>query len=705
MKNNNIEQFPLMKSILGEETYLGFLTYQKEAFKRCWDIQQKYGEYYYLVGLTRRCFVLFGDAIAEVLEDSDRLQEEKSIVSSKEKKIKSDIRELILKLSGFPQDGNAALAYDYFTKKHYVTDTALRSMLGKLVERYEDTKSFPKLVVLDELLIHGRGLNNFLFHMEQGLAQGYRARLAQKDADDMVQDAASREIQSEFVKSLNIMVYAENQSERLLLKRYESRMTSTVLCSKPQWRSISLRFGQMVSVGLYSNVGFSWSIKYAKIPWRDDEIKNAGFFRAITTHVQSLEQKTYVWFYPSEESPVLASTIRFKRNAKKELICVPYIMSGVLRWENIYQIHEKLLRLTERQNKKAVTQFLTQNDRYATKANAYQYQRWYTETNDLILSCFLMKKFAREIGETADWKDYQKKFFDDTESIRYNQLLPNFRLHYEETEDDIADAALREIWEMDADLEELFHDLTQEAEPFSAGELLPERTDLRISANTDLQVDDTIAFAVEDVVAMLGIEAEKSAYFHYAANVIFSDQELINWGRNYSLGIVLQKFQEQLAIYEDSLIERPNLYQFIAILTQAMDLGLLGMSPSMDALKDQEPNQEIVYTRERAGEAALFILPIRYRYFLKNLDDIDQQYGKMNYLRDWEIEKLVDSLKEKDELAPDSWQVRPHRSGSVMKRQLEWFMELIHSSGQTFHEWNIKLNDTSENFKYSLEKI
>ena len=129
------------------------------------------------------------------------------------------------------------------------------------------------------------------------------------------------------------------------------------------------------------------------------------------------------------------------------------------------------------------------------------------------------------------------------------------------------------------------------------------------------------------------------------------------------------------------------------------------MSPSMDVLKDQEPNQKIVYTRERAGEAALFILPIRYRYFLKNLDDIDQQYGKMNYLRDWEIEKLVDSLKEKDELAPDSWQVRPHRSGSVMKRQLEWFMELIHSSGQTFHEWNIKLNDTSENFKYSLEKI
>ena len=677
------------ESILGRTTYLDFLTYTLKAFQRCLDAKQECNDEYYLVGVTRRCYVMWWDIFAQIQENKQSSTEEVAIID----KIKS----ILLELCDMCPDGNFEEAFRTFIREHFITDTAFSSMVGYLLDEYNKTGHFPRFIILDELLIHGRGLNGLLFQIEQSLVSGCEQFLEKKGSGVLHEEQQS--VQQAFLDSLDIWIYAENENEDLLLKRYAARMHSLILCTHSEWRALSLRFGQLVSVGKLSNVGFSWSIEHKEMPLQSDE---TGSFKLITTHLQNVEQKTYIWFYPNQASPRVAATIRFKRNAAGELLCVPYIIYGSLLWKNLSSIQKHISAIAEQQNKKSISAFLNQNNQYHIIGTEASYIRWVAETTDLILSSLLMKKFANEVVGASDWKSYESKYIKE---IRYDSLLPNYRLHIQKDEKsmlDVADRAVKQIWEMDFSLEDLLAELTTGGKSFLKNDSSTENLWSKKLETVDLPIDSPIVFAVEDSIAHIGIQAERNAFDRFQSSSIFNDIDLTNWGKNYSLALVLDVFQDTLNRYKEDLKEKPSLYQFIAILTQAMDLGLLGMSTVPQDMDQNSPDSDTdmeVYTRQRAGEAALFILPIRYRFFLKDLDSIVKKYKNEHNLIEREVNDLVDSLPDKDE---KEWQAHPHDSPEVMKQCLLHFIKILLSSGQTFEDWNITLNDTSSKYKRSI---
>lgn len=76
-----------------------------------------------------------------------------------------------------------------------------------------------------------------------------------------------------------------------------------------------------------------------------------------------------------------------------------------------------------------------------------------------------------------------------------------------------------------------------------------------------------------------------------------------------------------------------------------------------------------------------------------------KKYKNEHNLIEREVNDLVDSLPDKDE---KEWQAHPHDSPEVMKQCLLHFINILLSSGQTFEDWNITLNDTSSKYKRSI---
>lgn len=690
-RNIRIRQ-SIAEGILGTPLYLGFLSYVLEALRRCLSAKQKYNNKYYLVGMTRRCYVMWWDIFFEILE-------KKSSANPEEIYYITEIKNALLNLCNMPSNGNFKGAFKTFVQEHFITDTVLFSMVDSLLDEYVETKHIPYFIILDELLIHGRGLNGTLFHIEQSLISGYKKSLSNNASIRF--DEAKQSIQDSFLHSIDIWIYAENKNQHLLLKRYADRMQSMIRCSPSQWRSLSLRFGQLVSVGKFSNIGFSWSIEHKAMPPQPVKTKN---FQLITTHLQNVEQRTYICFYPDQEAPRVVATIRFKENAEGELLCVPYIMYGSLSWTNVSFVHKHLCFEAKRQNKKSLFLFLSQNSRYDSHESEERYIRWTAETTDLILSSFLMKKFAKEVAGCTSWKDYKSKYI---KTIRYDPLLPNYRLHIQKCGKnnlDVADTAIKQLWQMDLSLEDLLADLTAGKESFLEDKSLGAGLWTKELKTTDLPIDSPLVFAVEDSIAQIGMQAERNAFDRFYTSSIFNDIDLTNWGKSYSLSTLLDVFQDVLGRYKKDLEEKPNLYQFVAVLTQAMDLGLLGMSTVPQDTRDNLSNSEMeVYTRQRAGEAALFILPIRYRFFLKDLGYIVNKCENDEELIARKIDDLVNSLPSRDNKDNEEWQIYPHKSPEVMKQCLIHFVRMLLTSGQTFDDWNIALNDFSAKYKHSFE--
>ena len=222
--------------------------------------------------------------------------------------------------------------------------------------------------------------------------------------------------------------------------------------------------------------------------------------------------------------------------------------------------------------------------------------------------------------------------------------------------------------------------------------------DLRpICGNTVATEDSLLVQCLEDTISKISLEAERNAFTLYGSGLPFSDEALSSWGDNHSIDTLLEKLHTQTEIYS-SLLNQVNVYEVIAIITQAMDLGLLGMNTIFDrqpctnrAHYDESPPE--LYTRQRAGEAALFLLPIRYRNLLPVLDEIQEKRKEDLDGAAFDLTRFIDSLVSGD--STKSIQIANDLSmpADQLKRSLCSAYEMLVLGGQKFKEWECNLHD------------
>lgn len=669
-----MRELDIAKNALGEEHYKGICSLILSVLCKCIQFEKSEAEsQYFVVYMTRRCSVIWENMWISIEEDDDELA----------RKIQMTIRAL-----GKIEHGTIADNYSAFSKKHCVTGVALRSMTGSIVESYFNGNEIPHIIVIDDLLFHGRSINGFLYGMEESLRSQFSNFLTSHPERSM-EDAS--QICRAFLDALFLEIYAVNRNDKLLVSRYAERLSFCRQCTRVELHDLSMRLAQYAAT-TGCNSEFSWSLQYTdhQANLLDRINGSNGVFRSVKTTLQGKEQYNLVSLYPNESSPKLACTIRFK-NTCNGVSCVPLILYDHLKWENVYALHERLCEDAANRGDCDVVAFLRQNDQYIEsdmEENKKYYVRWISETNDLVLTCMLMCQFARNVAGDSNWDSHSARY---AVKVDYSHLLPNYHLHFHTDEEDIADKAMRKIWDWNADLEEYFDLLLKGSDPFWQGKFLPDlfQTD---SSCRSLKEDDPFVFAVEDAITQIGVDTENNAYIRYSGNVILSDREQISWGENYSLSATLHLFQEHLRCYADDLDGVPALCQVLAVLTHASDLGMIKMNTVLSPPPFTDGGKLEVYTRLCAGSDSLSILPLRYQEFLPLIKKITEQYSEYPRILNAEIDDIVDQLLPKRLFSPEDWKKRPHRSSTIMKDRLKFFVGGLMQAGQTAQEWELALN-------------
>lgn len=577
-----------------------------------------------------------------------------------------------------------------------ITDNAAWAMAYDMVHCYLETKVFPQLIVVDELLFHGRALNSFLYGLEKRLQNAEHLYKEKHEATTLER----KTIQSEFLQKLVICVANRNVGSSVLLSRYQEILArDSSKCELPieAWRDYSIAYAQYVSVCGINNVGFTLGVS---IPDEQDSpcvSCSDSMFTRVHTQLQNIEQNTWLFFYPSVEQPRIICTVRAKQSQteEKENLYVPYMIVDHISWEQLVKVHRRLLEEAWAAGKKKIARLLGQLDTILLEKEGNETSllvSWLTQTTDLVLTSWLMKRFLREVKGASQeeiatlWK----------ESIGWRQLVGNFRSFatVEGTPDETLDA-LKELWSWNPtrNLEEYLSIYAANARDISVDWM-----DLSAIGEDNVVTEETsLVQCLEDTISKIGLEAERNAYTLYGSGLSFSDEALSNWGDNHSLETLLDKLRVQTEIYKSSL-KRVNVYETVAIIIQAMDLGILGMNtvldrqPCADRVR-YESNPRELYTRQRAGEAALFLLPIRYRNLLPVLTEIQEKRKDDLDGAFFDLDRFLDRLVTDgdDKLIRITSDLR--MPVDQLKRSLRSAYEMLVLGGQKFKEWQCNLYD------------
>lgn len=663
------------KISLGCEETNSFLTYFLGLLKNAQQFAEKEPERgYYIAVMTRRCHVLC-EVAYENIQYSLLAQDEDDIPvwlkNVDRERLKAQIDE------------------------HFITDTALLNMGCELAEYYRTNGFFPRLWLVDELMIHGRALNGVIYKLERILVRELEGKAARETVMEALEDA------------LAVCVYAANSQQILMLPRYKTLLKAEKFCEPIQWRKFSMDLAHFVAGSAVNNVAFSWGYEKSVSPTdmsayreKQDEEKH-GVFHRVRTTLQNMLQDNYIFLYPNYQEPKAICTVRTKivpfnadetRAGRAGIqLLVPFIIFDNLSIDRVWELHCRLVEDTREFEK--INKLLRRHDSKMQEAPDLRealYARWLQETNELLLNALLMKLFAQSVPEGS---------FTPSD-INYAQLARNFIPFSEEQKpfEEIVEE-LRQIWEWQSgkSVETLWSYLDlllQDAKPITI-----ESDDIRAKKESvqwaEKKQREYVQCAVENAIAIVGYEAEKNAYRHYSNIGSYSEETLTQWGDKHSITTLIAKCRDELNIYFEGEDRSANLYQICAVVVHAMDYGLLGMNtvigrhPCKDNLTFIQ-QERALYTEQRAGEAALFIWPTRYRNCMPVLESIAQTYGFGTGISALEIDWFVARLEQQEE-----WDFI--ETPGIVEHNLQRLFKLLLESGQRFEDWQFTIHEYTDN--------
>lgn len=486
--------------------------------------------------------------------------------------------------------------------RYFITDSALLAQSGEIADYYISHRRLPYIVIFDELLLHGRALNNLLMRLELSLKERVERQLNPCTPEDI------DHLSESFAHAIKVRIFVQSDESLLLSARYQQHIFTTRTRSLLKIRDFSKRFSALVAVAFQNNVAYSWTLripyccKYTEVLQTRLPFLN-GFFPRITS-IQWNEIINYLLPYPNPSQPKAICSIRWRHSclntqkADNMLMIVPFIVFGKIPYNNLLRLHGRLIQDLKELN----LQFLTAQDRYLEDNRGF-YARWIAETNNLVLNALLCRRFL----QACHIDDMQVSPAD----LRF--MARNFASFSLEGSSVIQE--LERLWQWAGEqcaglqLESYMDLLLEDVPPLwtcEASHMHEEPLELHGEEG------QALLRAVEDAIISIADETELHAYRKSHSSFFLNDETLSNWGKYYSIDEILQKSISSFG-QACSLSQR---FSILAYIFHEMDLGIIGMNPIYI------PESAQVYTATRAGEQALFLEPMRYQNFIPVLLEI-----------------------------------------------------------------------------------
>lgn len=259
-----------------------------------------------------------------------------------------------------------------------LTENGLLMQAEEIAGYYRQFGRFPRIALLDDVLVHGRGLNTFLQTLLELLAVCL-------DVDD------PESLLGELSKSLTLFMLATNDAPVLLKQEYQWGMQYRNVARENQWRKISSKIAETIYQADVANTSYVVSASQpqgaavsAPNQWElveEDEIPYRGTCQRLYVHALSRGRKAY---------PTVRSYLR--GNSR---YYTPYFFCGTLTDAQI----SRLFALAQSQlSGDALAQFQPFLG-LVRQAAAYK-QRWmvYFQLVNLLLGQITLQRFLDDAG-------------------------------------------------------------------------------------------------------------------------------------------------------------------------------------------------------------------------------------------------------------------------------------------------------------------
>ncbi len=634
----------IAQKVLGQDFWF-LARFFLDIFQWCRDMERK-GDFPLVVFITRRCHVLsaiFSDIFHHYLQ----LQEDGSAVPD------------------YLAEVNLA-ELEQLEEKYFTTDTNLDALGRQVALYYLETDNLPRVLVADEMLLHGRALNHTLLQFERNVLRYYQEGLGCQNSFEL------SKLRERLIASLELRVFIQNDEPLLLISRYQRRLQPARICSPKEVRHYSQQFSLLVSISKFNNISYSWGLCAPAAPlkeeldlWKLFECEHA-FFEKIATEQSDIEQHTYLWLYPDCAHPQAALTLRGKYTnlapTMKDnfILAVPFIVFGDVPAENLLQLHYRIIQDFQLGPTFCLTALdaVSYGETSLSPADWDQaYLRWLSETNDLVLCALLCHRFFRD-GREQNTQKFDWDTWLDIDTLSRNYLcIPDFQMSRTQRRARAKQTRreLRQLWDMaweqaDAEpflLEEYLSIVLAGVPPIWEETFAPTESRYYEDIKQEPLRRKQLAHILDLTIAQIGYDAEYQAYEKYGDSLIMDDFSLSTWSsKKHSMGSVigLDVVDRLSQKFPNDPLNLADVYYLVGLLIQKMDLGVIGMNPDSREGEEAQEGSETMFTALRAGEQALFIKPFLYQDYIPVLAELENRSGKQwKYLKE-DILQLVMQL-------------------------------------------------------------
>jgi len=157
----------------------------------------------------------------------------------------------------------------------FLTQNALLAQMRRLTHIYIHTGKFPRLLIVDELIIYGREINALMQTLEDCMLSAWKKELHKAPSD-----FEAWLLHNTFFSSVDLLIYARNAQPQLLENHLKVRLHTVQVMSASRWRKYTQNVSRVISLNnRVDNTSYAPSYIFNK----------RGFRKILCTRLRSLQ--------------------------------------------------------------------------------------------------------------------------------------------------------------------------------------------------------------------------------------------------------------------------------------------------------------------------------------------------------------------------------------------------------------------------------
>jgi len=513
----------------------------------------------------------------------------------------------------------------------FLTDSSIVRYCDEIADFYKEHGYFPKILLCDDILIHGRNVNYVIDRIERRVIE-------------RIDGIPEEVIKNDLAKAINIHIFVTNDAPLSLLSRYLPILVTRRIEAPSFWHNLSSDVSAYVNCTGIANAVYVFN----RVLTRQDFDVIRKNIKTIPTSYQNVDEDGYVKLYESEQGYVKwASAIRFLWFSKDECNAIPFVYLPELDSE------EQVLLISDIERRMDAHEYYRAARKLVKCMTESKDSRGINELLTYILSCTVIHDFCE--ASSVD-----SKIYSDTGV--YKKLARHLGIQGVSEKDAIT--ALQQLCERPV------YDTADDIDEFLQSECLGiDRYLFDYDCDAQDVEKDDIKLFLENYFYINGRNSEFKVYSTRRVQRVFDTYT--TYDESNTLNDTLK---EICGNYNKTGVEYAFMYMM-----QMMDAGVFSVSGNV---KEDKP---IGYHQlAKAGEQALLILPLRMDLFVPLITRIfDYCTLRMIELNDY-IEKFFDSQYGK-EIIEDAHSQYEETIDAV---RVINFLDNLKYMGQTPRDWN-----------------